>query len=172
MNEEEAIRHCQNGDREAFRHLVERYKDVLYGTAYLMTGDTTVAEDQVQEAFILAWRGLRHFQTGRPLKPWLVRILVNKVLSHRRQSHPAAMSLPEEQPGDGAAAEFAEDIARRDQVKQALDRLSAEHRQVVMLKYFSELTVAEMSSVLGCREGTVKSRLHRALEQLRQTIEG
>ena len=64
MNDEEAVRRCQDGDREAFRHLVERYKDVLYGTACLMTGNASVAEEHVQESFLLAWRGVGGFRVG------------------------------------------------------------------------------------------------------------
>ena len=172
MNDEEAIRRCQNGEREAFSHLVEQYKDVLYGTAYLMTGNAAVAEEQLQEAFIAAWRGLRGFQVGRPVKPWLVRILVNRVLSERRRNSPPIAPLYEGRIEHAAAGagEPAEEVARRDQVQRALGSLSQEHRQVVMLRYFAELSVSEMSGALGCPQGTVKSRLHRALEQLRQTL--
>ena len=67
MNDEEAVRRCQGGDREAFRHLVERYKDVLYGTACLMTGNASVAEEHVQESFLLAWEG------GWRLSGWATR---------------------------------------------------------------------------------------------------
>jgi len=70
--EDEIIQRCQTGDREAFRIVVERYEDILYGTAYLMTGNRTVAEDQVQEALISAWKGIDSFHIGHPLKPgWL-----------------------------------------------------------------------------------------------------
>ena len=65
MNDEEAVRRCQDGDREAFRHLVDRYKDLLYGTACLMTGNTSIAEEHVQEAFISAWRGMSSFRIWR-----------------------------------------------------------------------------------------------------------
>ena len=84
MTDEQAISRCQDGEREAFRHLVERYKDVLYGTALLMTRNPALAEEQVQEAFLAAWRGIQGFRPGRPFKPWLVRILVNRIVSLRR----------------------------------------------------------------------------------------
>ena len=85
MTDEQAVLRCQNGEHEAFRHLVERYKDVLFGTAVLMTGNRALAEEQVQEALLAAWRGISGFQSGRPVKPWLVRILVNAVVSQRRR---------------------------------------------------------------------------------------
>ena len=66
LTEDEIIRHCQAGDREAFRSLVEQYQDVLFGTAYLMTSNRMVAEDQVQEAFLSVWKAIGSFHTGRP----------------------------------------------------------------------------------------------------------
>ena len=85
MSDDLAIARCQEGDREAFRLLVERYRDVLYGTAILMTGNRAVAEEIVQEALLSAWRGIGGFKRGQPLKPWLTRILVNGVLAQKRK---------------------------------------------------------------------------------------
>ena len=69
MTDSEAVVRCQNGDRDAFRHLVDQYKDVLFGTAVLMTGNRATTEEHVQEAFLSAWRGIRGFRRGRPVKP-------------------------------------------------------------------------------------------------------
>lgn len=173
MNDEEAVRRCQDGDPEAFRHVVEQYGKVLYGTAYLMTRDTGTAEDLVQEAFLSAWKGIRGFDKGRPLKPWLVRILVNEVMSYRRRRSLPTTSLVEgmDPEGDDDPAELAETRDSSDQVRRALATLSEEHQQVVILKYFDDLSVPEISTVLKCPAGTVKSRLHRALDQLRQGVE-
>ena len=66
MTDDEAVLRCQDGDREAFRHLVEQYKNPLFGTAYLMTGNAAQAEEHVQDAFLLAWRGIQSFRRGRP----------------------------------------------------------------------------------------------------------
>ena len=85
MTEDEAVLRCQNGDREAFRYLVEQYKHPLFGTAYLMTGNAAQAEEHVQDAFLLAWRGIRTFRRGSSVKPWLMRILVNAVISQQRK---------------------------------------------------------------------------------------
>ena len=110
MNDEEAIRQCQDGNKERFRHIVERYKDVLYGTAYLMTSDPSAADDHVQEAFISAWKNIGSFQIGRPVKPWLVRILVNKVLSQRRNNHPPAYPIEAADDSADRAGGPAEDV--------------------------------------------------------------
>ncbi|MBI4333832.1 MAG: RNA polymerase sigma factor [Chloroflexi bacterium] len=167
MTDEEAIDRCQKGQREAFRHLVERYKDVLYGTAWLMTRDAAVAEDMVQEAFISAWQGIRGFQKGRPVKPWLARIVVNKVLSQRRRAVLPAASLDDAERHNPVNPGFVENLDHRDEVERALGKLSEEHRRAIILKYFADLSLAEVGAVTGCKEGTVKSRLNRALENLR-----
>ena len=172
MNDEEAVRRCQDGDHEAFRHLVERYKDVLYGTACLMTGNPSTAEEQVQEAFLSAWRGMKSFRIGRPLKPWLVRILVNTVMGQRRRRSIPVVPLEEtaQSAGPGDPVELAEQGETRQWVRLAISVLSEEHRQVIMLRYFTGLSVPELARVLGCRQGTVKSRLSRAVRRPRDQM--
>ncbi len=172
MTDQEAIKMCQGGNRDAFRHIVETYQHVLYGTAWLMTRDAAIAGDMVQEAFLSAWQGIRGFHNGRPLKPWLVRILVNRVLSDRRRPAAATIPLNEATGGIPTNPGFIRETDDKDQISRALDQLPEDHRQVVILKYFSDLSIAEVAAVAGCPEGTVKSRLNRALEHLRQVLEG
>ncbi|HXY74890.1 MAG TPA: RNA polymerase sigma factor [Dehalococcoidales bacterium] len=171
MTEEEVIQRCQAGDRDAFRSLVDRYKDVLYGTAYLMTGSRTDAEDQVQEAFISAWKGIAGFRNGRPIKPWLVRILVNKALSHRRANNNTIPSTSVDHIADTASPDTVLSVEQQDEIERALCGLPEEQRQVILLRYFTGLSFAETSVVLGRRDGTVKSQAHRALERLKELIE-
>ena len=169
MTDDEAIRRCQEGDREAFRHLVETYKNPMYGTALLMTGNPALAEEHVQDALLNAWRGIRRFQRGRPVKPWLMRILVNSVVSQQRRRSLSTVSLDESLP-IGAPGDEAEAVENREVLRQALDQLTPEHREVVVLRYFADLTVAEVARSAGIREGTAKSRLHRALRQMRELL--
>ena len=176
MTDNEAIMLCQNGDRDAFRYLVERYKDVLFGTAVLMTGNRALAEEQVQEALLSAWRGIRGFRTGRPVKPWLLRILVNAVLSHQRRRVLPTMTLDGNGPDVPESispdpAETLNALENRLELRRAIAGLSPDHRQAVALRYFGGLTVPEVARTLGVREGTAKSRLHRALAILRQQLE-
>ena len=175
MTDDEAIMRCQNGERDAFRYLVEQYKDVLFGTAVLMTGNRAVAEEQVQEALLSAWRGIRGFRIGRPVKPWLLRILVNAVLSHQRRRVLPTVNLDGSGPDTADSinpdpAETLDALENRLVLRRAIAGLSPDHRQVVALRYFAGLTVPEMARSLGVREGTVKSRLHRALAILRQQL--
>ena len=171
ITEAEIIRRCQAGDREAFRTLVEKYQNVLYGTAYLMIGNRMVAEDQVQEAFLSAWKGIGSFRTGHPLKPWLVRTLVNKVLSYRRANSKTIISLDTELVADPVGDDPVKDIEQRDQLQRVLQNLPEEQHQVVLLRYFTGLSLAETSAAVGRRQSTVKSQIYRALEQLKNLIE-
>ena len=172
MNDEEAVRRCRDGDREAFRHLVDRYKDLLYGTACLMTGNTSIAEEHVQEAFISAWRGMSTFRLGRPMKPWLVRILVNTVMGQRRRR--SIQTVPLEETAQSAETDdpvgLAEQGETAESVRLAISALSREHRQVILLRYFADLSVPEIGRAIGCRQGTVKSRLSRAIRRLQNEL--
>lgn len=173
MDDANAVRRCQDGDSDAFRLIVDRYGDVLYGTAFLMTGDRALAEDMVQEAFVLAWRGIRGFRGGTNLKAWLMKILVNRVISElrqRRRHEPLGdeHDLPGEEADAVDVLVTAEEQAR---IRGALSTLALQSRQIVVLRFYAQMTVPEIANALGCREGTVKSRLHRALRKLRNCLE-
>ena len=170
----EAIHRCQEGDRDAFRFLVEQYGTVLHGTAYMMTRDKALTEDMVQESFLLAWRNISAFRAGTNLKAWLLRILVNRTISEQRKK-----SVPQTDWEDAAETfsdpDQVEDLALRNmerrKVRQALKELDPGPRSVVVLRYYAELTGPEIAEILGCREGTVRSRLHRAMAQLRPLLD-
>jgi RNA polymerase sigma-70 factor (ECF subfamily) len=154
---------------------VERYGDVLFGTAYLMARNHAVAEELVQDTFLLAWRGLEGFRGGS-LKAWLVRILVNRTISQgrRKSLDPAPLEEASEVRGlagpEADPAEATVQALEGQGVRRALDALPEEQRQVVLLRYFAELSVEEAARALGVRPGTVKSRLFRALERLREIL--
>ena len=173
--EAEIVRRCQDGDREAFRFIVERYGSMLHGTAYLMTRNHAIAEELSQEALILAWRGIKGFKGGS-LKAWLAKILVNKSVSQSRRKDFGALdiddpSTPQPTAGEGQdPASATLTIMEQERVRAALETLPEDQREVVTLRFFSELSVAETAAALGVREGTVKSRLSRALERLRGVL--
>jgi RNA polymerase sigma-70 factor (ECF subfamily) len=171
LNESETalVNRCQAGDTEAFRIIVEKHSRVLFGTAYLMTRDRVQAEDAVQAALVQMWKKLPSLRLHSSLKAWLVRIVVNEVNQQRRKKCLPTVSLEQalEVPDD--PPEFEMMLFRdeeRQRLRQALETLPPEQRQVVILRYFSDLTVPEVSAVMGEREGTIKSRLSRALDRL------
>ena len=168
INEQDAVRRCQSGDREAFRPIVEYYGDVLMGTLYLMTHDRPVSEELVQETFVRAWKGIATFRLGEPLKPWLVRIAVNQALNAKARHQLSVEPLSEADQGStDPAFGYVND---KDEVRRALSQLSDDHQRVVALRYFTDLSTREVANALGVREGTVKSRLSRALEHLREIL--
>ena len=176
-DERDAVLRCQAGDAGAFELIVGWYGDLLFGTALLMLGDRGEAEDAVQDAFVSSWRGIGTFDATRPLRPWLVRVLVNEVLQRqRRKVLPVAAAGDERLAGlesrEAGPERVAERAWERREMAGALEALPVEAARVVVLRYFSELSIAEVGEALGVPEGTVKSRLHRALQALRGLLAG
>ena len=171
--EADLIRRCQSKDKEAFRLLVEKYRGVIFGTAYLMTRDRGLAEDAVQETLIRMWKHLSSLRQDDNLKAWLVRIVVNEVNCQRRKKRVPTIPLeyaPEivDDCEDAASAMIRDED--RQNVRQALDILPSGVREIVILRYFSELSVPEIAAVMKKPEGTIKSRLNRALVRLNEIL--
>ncbi|MFC1946367.1 RNA polymerase sigma factor [Chloroflexota bacterium] len=164
---------CQAGDKEAFRALVGKYRSVVFGTAYLMTRDRESAEDAVQNSLIQMWNHISSLRLQSSLKAWLIRIVVNEVNQQRRKKRLPTIPVEEtpEAAGDPDETErIAVNRERYQNLRQALELLPATQREMVVLRYFPELTVPEIASVTGIREGTVKSRLSRALDYLSEVL--
>ena len=176
MNDSEEavlVRRSQRGDKEAFRVLVELHRSTLFGTAYLMTRDRGLAEDAVQRALIQMWKHLPSLRLHGSLKAWLVRIVVNEVKQQFRKKR--VPTVPLEQASEIADKQDETEVAmvrneERRYLKQAIEMLPPEQREVVVLRYFSALTVPEIAEVMGQREGTIKSRLSRALDRLGEIL--
>jgi RNA polymerase sigma-70 factor (ECF subfamily) len=139
-----------------------------------------LAEEITQGAFLLAWRGLPRFQKSNPFRPWLMRILYRHALDmmekQRTYLHPLSLDSaiePDLQYGPDSHMEQDDiqvQVAQRVEVQQALAQLSAEQRRVIALRYGADLTEADIAQVLGLPIGTVKSRLNRARERLRELL--
>jgi RNA polymerase sigma-70 factor (ECF subfamily) len=169
------VRRYQSGDNEAFRMLVEQYRSVLFGTAFLMTRDRSLAEDAVQETLVKMWKHLPSLRIGGSIKIWLIRIVANEVKQQFRKKRVPTVPLELVAEEMNSFNEVETAIVRDEehqQIRQALEMLPSEQREAVVLRYFSELTVPEVARVLGKREGTVKSRLSRALDRLGGILRG
>lgn len=167
------VRRCQAGDKEAFRTLVEQYRSILFGTAYLMIRDRGLAEDAVQEALIQMWRHLPSLRLHDSFKAWLVRIVVNEIKQRFRKKQVSTVPL-DQAPEVLDKLDEAETAMVRDEehqhLKRAMEMLPPEHREAIVLHYFSDLTVPEIAAITGQREGTIKSRLSRALDRLGEIL--
>ncbi|MBN2874195.1 MAG: sigma-70 family RNA polymerase sigma factor [Spirochaetales bacterium] len=168
------------GDVEAFRVLVERYSDRVFGFCRARLGDDSDAEDAVQDVFIRAFRSLGAFDAGRSFVSWLFSIAANRVKSRYAVRSSAATMVQRAGMEAAIAGEAASLAANPEQL--ALDRLSAEelrravaglqpsYRAPVELFYFAGLSVADTASALGLGEEAVKTRLFRARHLLARKI--
>jgi len=130
-----------------------------------------VSVGPAEEGILSVWKSIGTFRSGRPLKPWLVRILVNKVQSYQRANSKIMLSLDTDLVADPVGDDPLKGIEQRDQLQNVLRNLPLEQRQVVLLRYFAELSLIETATVLGRSQGTIKSQIHRALEHLKDLIE-
>jgi RNA polymerase sigma-70 factor (ECF subfamily) len=153
---------------ERFNAFVASHRDRARGLAWrLVGGDQDAAEDVVQDAFVKAYRALGRFREDSSLETWFYRILVNQAHKHRRWRAVRQRWSPEWDETQAVAPSDARDPALQRRITQALAKLSRRQREAFVLVHFEGFTVRETGHLIGAREGTVKSHLHRALKALR-----
>jgi RNA polymerase sigma-70 factor (ECF subfamily) len=171
-DERELIDRAQAGEPIAFERLAEQHVAHLWRCALALCRDGHWAEDLSQETLVEAWRSLARFDRRCKFSTWLYGILRHRFLKGRRQQDatrpatPDALGqVPSSSRTPSSSAEASEDASR---IRQAVASLPEVHRLVVELRFFAGATLDEMAAALDCPLGTVKSRLHHALEKLRQ----
>ena len=178
--EAELIERAAHGDQEAFRHLWETHHAAAMAAALRLCHQRALAEEITQGAFLLAWRGLPRFQKGNSFRPWLMRILYRHALDvmEKQRTFLHSVSLDDafefevrsSSDSHMEQADLQEQVAQREEVQQALAQLSTEQRRVIALRYGADLTEVDIAQVFGWPIGTVKSRLNRARECLRELL--
>jgi RNA polymerase sigma-70 factor, ECF subfamily len=175
------ITECLKGDPAAFGVLVRRYQDRLYNTVYRQLDNAEDAQDVVQEAFLNAYQSLDSFKGHSEFFTWLYRIAVNTAISLKRKQR-VTLSIDAGRNGEhsiepldgseysrpGQGLERAEEERR---VQEALNRLSPEHRMVLILKDMEGQKYETMAEILEVPIGTIRSRLHRARAELRDILQ-
>lgn len=169
------IRRAQMGDQRAFQQLVENYTDSTWRTAYVLLANHVLAEDVLQEAWIDVWRGLPGFQPNRPFRPWLLTIIANRCRMVMRRQKISTVPL-EYLPNDGMISssdplKFVLLQEADTELQEVLATLPDEQQRVLELRFFAELDIAEIALIIDIPLGTVKSRLHRALNTLRMRLQ-
>jgi len=168
------IRRCKSGDKEAFAGLVQRYAGAARGAAYLIVRNYDDALDAMQDAFILAWRNMSHFNDGAPFYPWFARILHNVCISMLRKKRPrtnadeGALANPRSKEIDPVL--LAERNERKDRLWKAILGLPDIHREAIVLYHMQNLSYKEMAETLGVPIGTIMSRLYNARDALRRAL--
>lgn len=185
LSDLELAQRIASGDKAAFELLMRRNNQMLYRTARSILKDDAEAEDSVQDAYLLAYRGMSSFRGDAKLSTWLVRIVVNEAIARTRKRSRGAeiIQLSGETQDDSEAAgenmnetlpEQPEHAAQRAQTRRLLeakiDELPDAFRTVFVLRALEELTVEESAVVLGIPEATVRSRFFRARGLLREAL--
>src|SRR5919106_6492542 len=166
MDDAEAIKKCQLGDLEAFRHLVERYQKRALAHAMAILLNRDGAEDAVQDAFIDAFKAIGRFDTSRTFYEWFYVLLRNRCYKMTARRRPTE-NLEDVQL---LAAQREDDT--RFALEKALHSLTHEEREIVSLKYFSGLSYDELAAHLQIPRGTVMSRLFYARQRLQGKLRG
>ncbi|MDW8345218.1 MAG: sigma-70 family RNA polymerase sigma factor [Verrucomicrobiae bacterium] len=179
QDDETLVARARRGDVAAYDVLVDRYKERLYALAYHMTGNHEDANDLVQEAFIKAYRSLKNFRGNSSFYTWIYRITVNFTLNHlKRRGRHVHFSLDDVDTAIETDPQFVElmshvtprrevglnELQRR--LNEALQKLSEKHRMVVIMHDIQGMTHADIAKATGTSEGTVRSRLFYARQQL------
>ena len=183
MTEQELVERAKKGEEAAFEVLVTDNEKRIYNLCRRLTGNPEDAAELTQEAFLNAWRGLGRFQGESSFSTWLYRLATNACIDFlrrekRRQNLSMTVSLDDEE--EARQVELPDERytpereLERTEVRQAvaagLEKLTPEHRQVLVMRELSGLSYAEIGAVLGLEEGTVKSRIARARNALRKVL--
>lgn len=172
----------KDGDQDAFRELVDLYKDKVYQIAYRMVGNAYEAQDMAQEAFLRAYANIESYDENRKFSTWLFRITTNLCIDRLRKKKPD-YSLDAEIPGaeglDGYSQLSSPDklpdeqvvtMEMQEWVQEGILKLPPKYRTAIVLRYIEDLSIQEISDILDLPENTVKTHVHRGREALRKHL--
>jgi len=173
-----AVKETIRGNRNAFTSIVEHYTPLIYSLAFRMLGRKEDAEEETQEIFLKVFKSLKKFNQKKRFYPWLYTIAVNHIRSclRKRKHLKKNISYDDEIAAPGAFSNSEDPnklMIRREAEKtagEAIKRLKPEYREVFVLRQIEGLSVSEAAEILGIPEGTVKSHLYRARNQLKDYL--
>jgi RNA polymerase sigma factor (sigma-70 family) len=168
------IKRCQLGDLESFEQLYRIYSKNALGTAYLIAGHKGIAEDIVQEAFFQCYKEIKSLRDPGAFDVWFYKLLI-RLAWKMSSKHKAAISTADidfETANNCCSLSLEPDVEENKlMVQEAVAKLSSHLKTVVILYYFNDMTIKQIAMVLGCFQGTVKSRLHNAKKLLQKELE-
>lgn len=182
MTEQEIIEKCRKGDRDAFNELVIKYQKQVFNIAYGMLSDYEDASDAAQEVFVKVYRSIAAFKGQSSFTTWLYRICANVCNDalRKRQRRGVSVSLDSTDNEKGVAADLVSDAPapeeavelneRQRAVREAINSLNKEYREIIIYSDLQQLSYDEIAKILRCPTGTVKSRLNRARSALRKKL--
>ncbi|GKV56567.1 DNA-directed RNA polymerase sigma-70 factor [Sporosarcina sp. NCCP-2222] len=167
MKYEKLLKKAQTGNEEAFLKLIDVEKDKLYRMAFIYVRNETDALDIVQETIYKAYRGVGSVKESAYFSTWLTRILINSALDFIQKNSkvvPIEKDMLERIEAEPPKSQ--EDVL---DLQKAIGQLEEKYKSVILLRFYQDLTIPQIADVLDCPEGTVKTNLHRAVNQLRMT---
>jgi RNA polymerase sigma-70 factor (ECF subfamily) len=184
LTDAELVDRFKGGDQHAFSHIVRRYQDRVFGLCLRWLGERALAEEVAQDVFVALYRSLGRFRGESSLSTWIYRVSVNHCKNkrlyssrRRRDRHEPLEGRPREDgpvrelPASGRGTEaHTERSEAQALVHEALEAISEEHRQVIVLRDIQDLDYHEIAEILDLPRGTVKSRLHRARTELARVL--
>jgi RNA polymerase sigma-70 factor (ECF subfamily) len=174
LPEADLLARCRQGDQQAFRELVDRYKDLVFAVIARSGADPSRVEDLAQEVFLRIHRGLPYFRGEAKVTTWIYRIVLNLLSEasqrrHARREVPLDPDAPAHQPR--IEDRTARDLELRDRLDKALARLPPNYRLLIAGHYLQGAKYEELAEALDMPLGTVKTHLHRAKQQLRALLD-
>lgn len=167
----ELVEQAQRGDRDAYERLARDASRRLFVVASRILRDTDAAEDAVQQTLVTIWRDLVGLRDPDRFEAWTYRICVRYCHEESRRHRRMNVKVVDLSESLAAPHDAIDDVALRDELSRAFDRLSYEHRTVVVLHHMVGLPLGEISDILDVPYGTVGSRLYHALRAMRATLE-
>lgn len=170
----ELVRQMQQGNTDAFDQIFELYKNKLFRMAYLISGNYADSEDIVQETFVKCYCSCKNLKDCSSFSSWLYRILTRIAWrygkKHRREEPVEDLYENGEPESSEIPLELILKNEEQSQIYSAIQCLEQKQRTVIILYYFNQLSTKEISRVMGCMEGTVKSRLYTARKNLEHSL--
>lgn len=174
LTEEMLVKQMKKGDKASFDMLYEKYKNMALHTAYLITGDYSYSEDVVQDTFVKVYLHCKELKNDSGFKAWMMQILVRTAYKCGRKK---SRELPDDEVTQkmdtGRTLSSLEQVIMQEEaeaITQAVRKLPVKQRTVVVLYYYQEYQISEIAQIVGCLEGTVKSRLHTARKKLKSVL--
>jgi RNA polymerase sigma-70 factor (ECF subfamily) len=169
LSDEDLMSQVRSGVGEMLGVLFERYHVPLFNFYLKLTADRPVSEDLVQEVFFRILKYRHSYRADTPFRAWMYQIARNTRMDWLRKRRPEASWEPEMSPAV-APVDTAQQSQEALLLHSALMRISEDKREVLVLSRFQDLKYEEIAQLLGCEVGTVKTRVHRALQELRQVF--
>lgn len=164
---------AQNGEKKAFGEIYNLFLRRIYRFAYFLVGSRELAEDVTQNTFLKAWKALATFCPEKgTIQGFLFSIARNLVTDYRRKKKEVLLD-PDYMENICSAQDLEEEMATKEDKKvvlKALSRLDSLERQIIVLRYFEEMSFTQISQVVGMQEGALRVRVHRVLKKLRKIL--